>query len=319
MIWERRWSPDKIKKISFIGSKWSFNHFKGHAKSNITMGFFFSCFVFRENLLWISSSHSAESAFYNPTPLYHSLSISLSYVLFTEREENITFPPGCPLVHCLLLISNHRYPTSPPASVSLQPRWTEDRATAREHPSSIRSDPPSQPPLPSPPSLPQLRSLHFPVLWDVEHIQSALCSLSRPGVERQEGLPFPGQSREVKITPAVSVITLEEWWQRNGTVRPPDRATHWSILASISVHFRECKAISVFSRLLLTPDVDPGWHWIVFGRKMLKGFRCGLECWWGAPKLWDAELRNRSIWTCLASPKSQNSPGECMHEFLKHF
>lgn len=99
-------------------------------------------------------SHSAESAFFNTSPLNHSLSDSLSSSLCTAKTL---------LLHCFLLNRLPLFfkPSGPPhTSISLQPRRMEDRTIAREHPSSIRSDPPSYSQTPTPTSLLPCRSYY---------------------------------------------------------------------------------------------------------------------------------------------------------------
>lgn len=57
----------------------------------------------------------------------------------------------------------------------------------------------------------------------------------------------------------------------------------WYLLPLVSCN---CE---VFNRLLLTPDMDPGWRWIVLVLTV-RGIGCGLEYWCGAPELWDVNL-----------------------------
>lgn len=84
------------------------------------------------------------------------------------------------------------------------------------------------------------------------------------------------------------------------------------IYADIWVYFHNLQEILFSKRLSLTLDMDPGWNWIVWVL-IVKGCRCGLECWCGAPKLRDVALCSRTTWTCLVSPRCQSCLGECVH------
>lgn len=189
--------------------------------------------------------------------------------------------PFCPasISHLVFLLLYPPHASSAlPGEETHSPDERGGKTRTREAPSSICSLPPSHLPLlfSLPPS-PRLRSLHSCVRWDGKHTQRAHCSPTDPGGKLQNGLTLPKESRrEVQGDPCCLCSHLRlypGWGIQQG----------WYLLPLVSCN---CE---VFNRLLPTPDMDPGWRWIVLVLTV-RGIGCGLEYWCGAPELWDVNL-----------------------------
>lgn len=279
----------------------------------------------RDRVLLPSACYCAQSAFLCPSPLSSSPPpLSDCFSLFTTSTFTPLFVPP----QFFILISSSASSLYPlPCKRHLQPRWTEGKARAREHLSSIRfvslSSLPFYP-IPLPFSLPPFSSLlpcsprpgsqHFSMRWGGEHTQRAYCSPNKPGGEQQREVTGPRESKEVGSDPHCLRQHLGmQHCGKTGIVCAPDGAFNKDTT---------CWHLSLFSWTVRKSEFCI-WEafvnsWYGSGLKLdWTGFICGLECWWEASELWDIVLCSRTTLTCLVSPRCQSCLGECVLSFTQ--